>query len=159
MSQIKLENLFRRCDKKGTGFIDATDFRELCAGFDIDPVDADFIFTDLDHDGDGKISFEDFSFGFRDFLTPGIKRGSAQLSLDYGTSNGSPILHRQGSVRYSTTNGVDIMVNSVPDPETQKEIEEKQQNMEKKHDAAKDAWQHLTEKVGKDDVKKFLGSR
>ena len=26
-SQIKLEGLFRRCDKKGTGFIDVQDFR------------------------------------------------------------------------------------------------------------------------------------
>ena len=37
--------------------------------------DSDIIFADLDHDGDGKINFEDFSFGFRDFLTPGSRRG------------------------------------------------------------------------------------
>ena len=35
----------------------------------------------MDHDGDGKIDFEDFSFGFRDFLVPGSRRGSIQLSL------------------------------------------------------------------------------
>ena len=35
--------------------------------------DSDIIFADLDHDGDGKINFEDFSFGFRDFLTPGSR--------------------------------------------------------------------------------------
>ena len=44
-------------------------------------TDSDVIFADLDHDGDGKINFEDFSFGFRDFLTPGSRRGSLQLGL------------------------------------------------------------------------------
>ena len=43
--------------------------------------DSDIIFADLDHDGDGKINFDDFSFGFRDFLTPGSRRGSLQLGL------------------------------------------------------------------------------
>jgi hypothetical protein len=44
-------------------------------------ADSDVIFTDLDHDGDGQINFEDFSFGFRDFLVPGSRRGSIQLGL------------------------------------------------------------------------------
>ena len=48
--------------------------------------DSDIIFADLDHDGDGKINFEDFSFGFRDFLTPGSRRGSLQLGLLPGGS-------------------------------------------------------------------------
>ena len=81
MSQERLETLFRACDKKGTGFVDSQDFRELCASFEIDEEDADAIFSDLDHDGDSKISFEDFAFGFRDFLMPGAKRGSVQLGL------------------------------------------------------------------------------
>ena len=41
--------------------------------------DSDIIFADLDHDGDGKINFEDFSFGFRDFLTPGSRRGGFKV--------------------------------------------------------------------------------
>jgi len=84
-----------------SGYIDHHEFRDLCASFDINPHDADIIFADLDHDGDNRISFEDFSFGFRDFLTPGlikkmhrkiffiimwklilgVRRGSAQLGL------------------------------------------------------------------------------
>ena len=71
MSQLKLEQLFHKCDRKGSGFIDLDEFRDLCSGFGISTEDADMIFADLDHDGDGRISFEDFSFGFRDFLTPG----------------------------------------------------------------------------------------
>ena len=81
MSQDRLENLFSACDRRGTGFIDSQAFRELCASFEIEGEDADSIFTDLDHDGDNKISFEDFAFGFRDFLTPGVRRGSLQLGL------------------------------------------------------------------------------
>ena len=50
--------------------------------------DSDIIFADLDHDGDGKINFEDFSFGFRDFLTPGSRRGSLQLGLAQGPGQG-----------------------------------------------------------------------
>ena len=37
----------------------------------------------MDHDGDGKINFEDFSFGFRDFLTPGSRRGKNIPSQDF----------------------------------------------------------------------------
>ena len=81
MSQERLENLFSKCDRRGTGFIDSQAFRELCASFEIEGEDADSIFYDLDHDGDNKISFEDFSHGFRDFLTPGARRGSLQLGL------------------------------------------------------------------------------
>ena len=81
MSQERLEILFSKCDRRGTGFIDSQAFRELCASFEIEGEDADSIFYDLDHDGDNKISFEDFSHGFRDFLTPGARRGSLQLGL------------------------------------------------------------------------------
>merc|ERR1719445_2915766 len=80
-STVRLEQLFNRCDTTGSGFIGIIEFQDLCAGFGIDEGDSDIIFADLDHDGDGKINFEDFSFGFRDFLTPGSRRGSLQLGL------------------------------------------------------------------------------
>jgi len=73
--------LFSRCDTTGSGLIGIEEFQDLCAGFGIQETDSDVIFADLDHDGDGKINFEDFSFGFRDFLTPGSRRGSLQLGL------------------------------------------------------------------------------
>ncbi|XP_022190679.2 ras and EF-hand domain-containing protein homolog [Nilaparvata lugens] len=69
MTDPRLEDLFRSCDKKGTGLIGPDEFRELCAGFDIGPADSDAIFEDLDHDGDGKISLNDFAWGFRNFLS------------------------------------------------------------------------------------------
>ena len=138
-----LEQLFRRCDTKGTGFIDLEAFRDLCAGFDIHQEDADVIFADLDHDGDGRISFEDFSYGFRDFLTPGCKRGSAQLGLEDPHSPG-PL--RQPSFRLEKMNSL-------------VEMEAKQQEMEKRHVRARSAWRHLADNLSNEDIKKFLNYR
>ena len=97
MSQLRLEQLFNRCDRKGTGFVDLDEFRNLCSGFGISAEDADMIFVDLDHDGDGRISFEDFSFGFRDFLTPGkaltsyiiakFFQGGSRTKMEIGSEN------------------------------------------------------------------------
>lgn len=137
-----MEQLFRRCDTTGTGYIDKDEFRDLCAGFDIGSDDADVIFADLDHDGDGRISFEDFSFGFRDFLTPGSKRGSVQLGLMSPKGQVS----RQPSFKFKEFERMDSL----------QEVEAKQKEMEKKHRVAKQAWQHLADNLGKDDVKKFL---
>lgn len=70
MAERQLIELFHSCDKKGTGRIGPEEFRNLCAEFDIDPADSDAIFADLDHDGDGQVSLDDFAWGFRDFLNP-----------------------------------------------------------------------------------------
>ena len=138
-----VEQLFRRCDPKGTGYIDLEAFRDLCAGFEIGQEDADMIFADLDHDGDGRISFEDFSYGFRDFLTPGAKRGSAQLGLEDPASPG-PL--RQPSFRLEKMNSI-------------VELEAQQQEMEKRHVRARSAWRHLADNLSNDDIKKFLNYR
>nr|CAD7605358.1 unnamed protein product [Timema genevievae] len=68
-SNGQLQQLFRACDSSGRGYIGRDEFRELCTGFDIPPRDADVIFRDLDHDGDGRVSLDDFAWGFRDFLS------------------------------------------------------------------------------------------
>ncbi|ODM99735.1 Ras and EF-hand domain-containing protein [Orchesella cincta] len=80
MHNYRLDELFKACDTKERGVIGPDEFRELCNKFGISPSDSDVIFIDLDHDGDGSIDFEDFSYGFRDFLTPGSRRGSLQIS-------------------------------------------------------------------------------
>uniref|UniRef100_A0A8D8SIK4 Ras and EF-hand domain-containing protein n=1 Tax=Cacopsylla melanoneura TaxID=428564 RepID=A0A8D8SIK4_9HEMI len=74
MSDLQLEELFKTCDKKGTGQIGPEEFRELCTGFDIQPADSDAIFADLDHDGDGKVSLEDFAYGFREYLNSNMRK-------------------------------------------------------------------------------------
>lgn len=69
MATLQLEQLFRACDTRGTGYLDREELRELCHRFSICSQDADAIFEDLDHDEDGRIDFDDFQKGFRDFLT------------------------------------------------------------------------------------------
>ena len=192
MSQERLENLFSACDRRGTGFIDSQAFRELCASFDIEGEDADSIFTDLDHDGDNKISYDDFAFGFRDFLTPGARRGSIQLGLspppdtskliqNSSREHSSPELGQKISKRNSK-NKCEVTQEHLPSLERNKtftyhdknsysaytnndqrnsrnittlDAESKQKEMEVKHKAAENAWQHFTKKIGKDDIKKF----
>jgi hypothetical protein len=95
---LNFEQLFKRCDTRGDGFIGQKEFRDLCRDFDIDNPDADIIFYDLDHDGDGQISFEDFAFGFRDFVTPNARRGSIQLGLA-GSPSGKGKVSRTPSFR------------------------------------------------------------
>jgi hypothetical protein len=78
-ASLRLGDLFKTCDTQGKGLIGRPEFRELCDKFGICPEDSDAIFSDLDHDGDGEIDYNDFSYGFRDFLTPGSRRGSLQI--------------------------------------------------------------------------------
>lgn len=170
----RLEHLFTRCDTKGTGRIDRAAFRELCADFGIDADDADVIFTDLDHDGDGEINFADFSHGFRDFLTPGARRGSVQLGLSTDSDAGGSTPpnqphslrtrvveeHLPGMVAASLTRSKKAAKGSPPLRfDTIEEVQEKQKVMEQRHNAAKAAWKHLADNMGQDDVKKFLQSR
>ncbi|CAL4097821.1 unnamed protein product, partial [Meganyctiphanes norvegica] len=54
----------------GKGFIILGELQELCLSLGIAKDDSDAIFHDLDHDADGKISFEDFAMGFREFFNP-----------------------------------------------------------------------------------------
>lgn len=162
----QLEQLFKRCDTRGTGYIDQCEFRDLCRGFEIDDADADIIFFDLDHDGDGRISFEDFSFGFRyvsffmviiscvktrldhfrDFITPGSRRGSIQLGL------ASPSPTKKASF---SGFGQDAIIVEDFDLDTL----QKQKNMEKKHAEAREAWKGFADRLGKDDIKHVLSVR
>ena len=131
-SELQLEQLFRACDKQGTGHIGPSEFRDLCAGFDIDPIDSDAIFTDLDHDGDGQVSLEDFAWGFRDFLTPGSRRSSLQVST-----------------------GPDVTGMYVVNEEALRQ----QAEIERRHASARSAWSHLVAGVGEANVHKFLSTR
>lgn len=131
-NELQLEQLFRACDKHGAGHIGPSEFRDLCSGFDIDPADSDAIFTDLDHDGDGQVSLEDFAWGFRDFLTPGSRRGSVYFSA--GSDVTGTHFNNEEAVKY-------------------------QAEIERRHENAKDAWSQLVAGVGEANVHKFLSTR
>jgi hypothetical protein len=131
-SELQLEQLFRACDKQGAGHIGPSEFRDLCAGFDIDAADSDAIFTDLDHDGDGQVSLEDFAWGFRDFLTPGSRRSSVQVFAGYDVT--------------------DLHLNN-------EDAVKRQEEIERRHANARIAWSHLVAGVGEGNVHKFLSTR
>jgi hypothetical protein len=131
-SELQLEQLFRACDKQGTGHIGPSEFRDLCSTFDIDHDDSDTIFADLDHDGDGQISLEDFRWGFRDFLTPGSRRSSLQVN--------------------SGSNGRGMCMAS-------EETIARQAETERRHSQARAAWSLLVAGVGEVNVHKFLSTR
>jgi len=129
-NSLRLEQLFNRCDTNGCGLIGIEEFQDLCASFGIDEGDSDIIFADLDHDGDGKINFDDFSFGFRDFLTPGSRRGSLQLGL----------------------------LPAFPDNTEELVDHPKIKTMEVKHQRAQKAWRNFADNMGKDNIGKFLST-
>lgn len=52
---VELRQLFQACDRHQRGYIDRSEFGELCASFQIDSSDVDVIFADLDRDGDQRI--------------------------------------------------------------------------------------------------------
>ena len=62
-SEVRLEELFKACDFDGSGFIDKSELRQLCA--DLELTDFDDVFKELDQDADGRISMADFRSGFR----------------------------------------------------------------------------------------------
>jgi len=133
---LQLELLFERCDTTNSGHIGIGEFQELCHEFGIEEGDSDIIFADLDHDGDGKINFEDFSFGFRDFLTPGSRRGSIQLGL-------LPIHPGPGGERGGMQ---------------EEELQPRQRDMEIKHQRAQAAWRNFADNMGKDNIRRFLAT-
>lgn len=88
----QLRRLFTACDTDGSGFIGVEEVRDICSKFGIPEVDGDAIFEDLDRDGDGKVSFEDFHAGFDEYeksiltctlpLSPGFQLIRTAGSID-----------------------------------------------------------------------------
>ena len=108
----------------------------------------------MDHDGDGKINFEDFSFGFRDFLTPGSRYKEPFISLFHVFLYG--LSARRGSLQLG------LLPGAGPGLATEGFVEEslmenpKLQAMEAKHQRAKKAWKNFADNMGRDNIGKFL---
>ena len=118
-------------------------------------TDSDVIFADLDHDGDGKINFEDFSFGFRDFLTPGSRRGSLQLGLLPGGETDTadhPNIQVREQSRITSSPVLEAFVQKLCNAVVVVEA------MEAKHQKAQKAWRTFADSMGKDNIRKFLST-
>ena len=98
-SIVELRQLFRACDRQNRGYIDRTEFKELCTSFDIENGDADVIFTDLDRDGDQRINLEDFTLGFREFLTIAAQSPPPPLPPPLQSKRAQRLLRKQATER------------------------------------------------------------
>ncbi|XP_035668970.1 ras and EF-hand domain-containing protein homolog isoform X5 [Branchiostoma floridae] len=57
-----LGQLFQACDLDGSGFLEHAEFEAICG--ELGPDELETVFRELDSDGDGRISAEEFSGGF-----------------------------------------------------------------------------------------------
>ncbi|XP_071479974.1 ras and EF-hand domain-containing protein-like [Diadema antillarum] len=66
MDQSKIQQLFDVCDLNASGYIEYEDLRELCLGNDLEISDVELgsLFDELDKDGDGRITVDEFQGGF-----------------------------------------------------------------------------------------------
>ena len=71
-----LENLFNTFDTRQTGYLGKSELRHLCKGISLTEDEFDTIFTELDTDGDNKISKDDFVRGFADSHELFLQEGS-----------------------------------------------------------------------------------
>ncbi|XP_050411292.1 ras and EF-hand domain-containing protein homolog isoform X5 [Patella vulgata] len=79
--QERLGQLFQACDLDGSGFIDQTELASVCSELNNDQLKD--VFLQLDKDGDGRISAEEFARGFRDIneAIQGISREKMREKL------------------------------------------------------------------------------
>ena len=55
-----IDDLFRSCDLDRSGFIERDEFDSVCLGLGLGALDTESLFIEIDKDGDGRLSKEDF---------------------------------------------------------------------------------------------------
>ncbi|CAG2119380.1 unnamed protein product [Medioppia subpectinata] len=92
-----LRQVFTYWDTDRSGYLCRDEMRELCARFHILAEDSDAIFTDLDSDKDGRISFDDFRTGFDHYEKGLIVSAANPKSVSEETANKSNTSNTFGS--------------------------------------------------------------
>ncbi|CAH1251732.1 RASEF [Branchiostoma lanceolatum] len=60
-----LEEIFSNLDRSGSGFIEKSDFENLCQNLELDGEEVEAVFRELDKDGDRRISLHEFTDGLK----------------------------------------------------------------------------------------------
>ncbi|XP_078577225.1 ras and EF-hand domain-containing protein homolog isoform X3 [Branchiostoma floridae x Branchiostoma japonicum] len=60
-----LEEIFSNLDRSGSGFIEKSDFENLCQNLELDGDEVEAVFKELDKDGDRRISLHEFTDGLK----------------------------------------------------------------------------------------------
>lgn len=78
----KLQQLFWACDLDGSGYIDQSELATVCTDLSTDELNN--VFEELDTDGDGRISVDEFAHGFKEIsgtlLQKSRERGRKSLA-------------------------------------------------------------------------------
>ncbi|ELT94784.1 hypothetical protein CAPTEDRAFT_208368 [Capitella teleta] len=83
MDTDAIDRLFEACDLDGSGFIDEDELANICS--DLSREEVGVVFSELDRDGDGKISVSEFAAGFkeiRDSLLKPAKDSNSPIEKD-----------------------------------------------------------------------------
>ncbi|KAK3610933.1 hypothetical protein CHS0354_022200 [Potamilus streckersoni] len=73
-----MSSLFRACDLDGSGYIDQSELAVICSELTNEEIRE--VFGHLDKDGDGKISVDEFSKGFRELSENFKERRKSRFS-------------------------------------------------------------------------------
>ncbi|XP_078666228.1 ras and EF-hand domain-containing protein homolog isoform X4 [Branchiostoma floridae x Branchiostoma belcheri] len=60
-----LEEIFTNLDRSGSGFLEKSDFENLCQNLELDGEEVEAVFRELDKDGDRRISLHEFTDGLK----------------------------------------------------------------------------------------------
>ena len=118
-TQTQKVNPFDKADTNGDGFLDASELASVAGNISSmkgETVTADQLLADLDSDGDGKLSKEEFEAGRPDGPPPGMM-GMMGSGMEGGVKSLLDILNESDDEDSSSTDSMDLNGDGIVDAE------------------------------------------